>query len=62
MREFEQDTNHFEFKTIEGTAEITSLTESFEHMVVQIKELVRESKTGRNYTEKNRIKGASGTD
>lgn len=40
MREFEQDTNHFEFKTIEGTAEITSLTESFEHMVVQIKELV----------------------
>lgn len=40
MREFEKDTNNFEFKTIEGTAEITSLTESFEHMVVQIKELV----------------------
>lgn len=40
MREFEKDTNHFEFKTIEGTAEITSLTESFEHMVIQIKELV----------------------
>lgn len=40
MQEFEKDTNHFEFKTIEGTAEITSLTESFEHMVVQIKELV----------------------
>lgn len=40
MREFEQDANHFEFKMIEGTAEITSLTESFEHMVVQIKELV----------------------
>lgn len=40
MREFEQDTNHFEFRKIEGTAEITSLTESFEHMVVQIKELV----------------------
>lgn len=40
MREFEKDTNHFEFKMIEGTAEITSLTESFEHMVIQIKELV----------------------
>ena len=40
MQEFEKDTNNFEFKSIEGTAEITSLTESFEHMVVQIKELV----------------------
>ena len=40
MREFEQDTNKFAFKKIEGTAEITSLTESFEHMVIQIKELV----------------------
>ena len=39
MQEFEKDTNNFEFKSIEGTAEITSLTESFEHMVVQIKEL-----------------------
>lgn len=40
MQEFEKDTNNFEFKSIEGTTEITSLTESFEHMVVQIKELV----------------------
>lgn len=40
MQEFEKNTNNFEFKSIEGTAEITSLTESFEHMVVQIKELV----------------------
>lgn len=40
MQKFENDTDKFVFEPIEGTAEITSLTESFEHMVLQIQELV----------------------
>ena len=40
MQEFENDTDKFVFEPVEGTAEITSLTESFEHMVLQIQELV----------------------
>ena len=40
MQKFENNTDKFVFEPIEGTAEITSLTESFEHMVLQIQELV----------------------
>lgn len=40
MQKFENDTDKFVFEPVEGTAEITSLTESFEHMVLQIQELV----------------------
>lgn len=40
MQKFENDTDKFVFEPLEGTAEITALTESFEHMVLQIQELV----------------------
>lgn len=42
MREFEKDTDHFNFEALEGTAEITSLTDSFEHMVERIQRLVEQ--------------------
>lgn len=40
MGEFEKDAENFNFVQVKGTSEITSLSNSFGHMVVQIQELM----------------------
>jgi len=45
MREFEKQAENFEFCKVNGTREITSLSDSFGHMVVQIQNLMEQVRT-----------------
>ena len=58
MREFEKDAENFEFCQVNGTREITSLSDSFGHMVVQVQNLmeqVREEEVSLRKTELNAL-------
>ncbi len=58
MREFEKDAENFEFCQVNGTREITSLSDSFSHMVIQIQNLmeqVREEEITLRKTELNAL-------
>lgn len=58
MREFEKDAQNFEFCQVNGTQEITSLSDSFGHMVVQVQNLmeqVREEEVSLRKTELNAL-------
>ncbi len=58
MREFERDAKNFEFCKVNGTREITSLSDSFGHMVVQIQNLmeqVRREEVSLRKTELNAL-------
>lgn len=58
MREFEKDAENFEFCKVNGTREITSLSDSFGHMVVQIQNLmeqVRKEEVSLRKTELNAL-------
>lgn len=58
MREFEKDAENFEYCRVDGTREITSLSDSFGHMVVQVQNLmeqVREEEVSLRKTELNAL-------
>lgn len=58
MHEFEKDAENFEFCKVNGTREITSLSDSFGHMVVQIQNLmeqVRREEVSLRKTELNAL-------
>lgn len=58
MWEFEKDAENFEYCRVNGTREITSLSDSFGHMVVQIQNLmekVREEEVSLRKTELNAL-------
>ncbi len=58
MHEFEKDAEKFEFCKVNGTREITSLSDSFGHMVVQIQNLmeqVRREEVSLRKTELNAL-------
>lgn len=58
MGEFEKDAENFSFLPVEGTQEITSLSSSFGHLVVQIQELldkVRKEEISLRKTELNAL-------
>lgn len=42
MHEFEKNAENFEFNTVRGTTEIMTLSNSFDHMVVRIQELMEQ--------------------
>lgn len=58
MREFERNAENFEFCQVNGTREITSLSDSFGHMVVQVQNLmerVRQEEVSLRKTELNAL-------
>lgn len=58
MHEFERDAENFEFCQVKGTREITSLSDSFGHMVVQVQNLmekVRQEEISLRKTELNAL-------
>lgn len=58
MRGFEQNADDFVFRPVSGTKEITALSDSFEHMVMRLKELmeqVRQEEISLRKTELNAL-------
>lgn len=55
MAEFERSAKDFYFKPVGGTSEISALSDSFDHMVVQIQELMEQVKTEEKILRKTEL-------
>ena len=62
MEDFEKDAENFEYSIRGGTSEITTLSESFGHMVLRIQSLMEKVRQEEIQSEKDRAESASGTD
>lgn len=62
MHRFEKNAENFVFEPMAGTTEITTLSNSFEHMVVKIQKLMEQVRQEEITLRKNRAESASGAD